>query len=242
VCRELQEADRRGAKLSGVSGEDTPEEDGPGLRVVLTAVEEGLSDAWERFCGDLPFVAVHRGSIFDVTCDAVVSPANSFGFMDGGIDMAYSERWGWGVQGRLQRAIREKHHGELLVGQAEIVETGDAALPYVITAPTMRVPMVLRESVNPYLAARAVFLLWKHAIMPVGPDAGRPISEVIRAVAFPGLGTGIGRVGPNTCARQVRQAIDDVLLDRYKFPAHWAQAENRHIDLFGGNWRSLQHG
>ena len=27
--------------------------------------------------------------------DAIVSPANSFGFMDGGIDMVYSKRFGW---------------------------------------------------------------------------------------------------------------------------------------------------
>jgi len=27
--------------------------------------------------------------------DFQVSPANSFGFMDGGIDMAYSSRFGW---------------------------------------------------------------------------------------------------------------------------------------------------
>ncbi len=30
----------------------------------------------------------------DVKCDAVVSPANSFGFMDGGIDLIYSHRFG----------------------------------------------------------------------------------------------------------------------------------------------------
>ena len=40
--------------------------------------------------------------------------------------------------------IRTRHHGELLVGAAEIVETGDEAFPYIIAAPTMRVPHVLR--------------------------------------------------------------------------------------------------
>ena len=57
------------------------------MNIVLTSVEDALADAWERFCGDLPFVSVHRGSIFDLSCDAVVSPANSYGFMDGGIDI-----------------------------------------------------------------------------------------------------------------------------------------------------------
>src|SRR3954464_408677 len=129
------------------------------INVVLAAVEAELADAWERFCGDLQGVRVHRGSILDVHCEAVVSPANSFGFMDGGIDHLYSHHFGWQVQRRLQEAIRPRPHGELLVGQAEIVPTDDARIPFVIAAPTMRVPMILRETVNPYLAARAVLLL-----------------------------------------------------------------------------------
>lgn len=52
--------------------------------IVLAAVESPLADAWERFCGDLPFVTVHRGSILDVACDAVVSPANSLSIGAGG--------------------------------------------------------------------------------------------------------------------------------------------------------------
>jgi hypothetical protein len=71
------------------------------------------------------------------------------------------------------------------------------------------------------------------------PD-GRAISDVVKTVAFPGLGTGVGRMGPNTCAYQVRAAIDDVLLGRARFPASWLQAENRHVDLFGGGHRSVR--
>jgi hypothetical protein len=60
------------------------------MNIVLAAIEPPLADAWERYCGDLESVTVRRGSILEVECDAVVSPANSFGFMDGGIDMLYS--------------------------------------------------------------------------------------------------------------------------------------------------------
>jgi O-acetyl-ADP-ribose deacetylase (regulator of RNase III) len=207
------------------------------MNLVLCAVEPPLAEAWRQFCGDLPFVSVHEGSIFDVECDAVVSPANSFGFMDGGIDLLYSRHFGWGVQARLQAAIRERHHGELLVGAAEIVETGDADIPYLIAAPTMRVPMVLRDSVNPYLAARAALLLVKHGTMP---NSG-PVSEVVRTVAFPGLGTGVGQVGSATCARQVRAAIDEVLLQTEPFPATWREAQLRHQSLYTDRFRDLQY-
>ena len=119
------------------------------MRIVLAAVEESLARAWETFCGDLPDVTVHRGSILEVECDAVVSPANSFGFMDGGVDALYLEHFGADIQLRVRRAIYERRHGELVVGQAEIVETDHASIPYLIAAPTMRVPMIFREFVNP---------------------------------------------------------------------------------------------
>ena len=210
------------------------------MNIILTSVEQGLADAWERWGGDLPFVTVHRGSIFDLSCDAVVSPANSFGFMDGGIDMLYTQHFGWGVQERLQEAIREDHAGELLVGAAEIVETGDSDLPFLVAAPTMRVPTILCDSVNPYLAARAALLLVTHGTFTRGTYTGERIADFVDTLAFPGLGTGVGRVGPETCARQVRAAIDNVLLGREVFPASWVDAQHRHQGLYTDRVRDLQ--
>src|SRR5262245_55554251 len=202
------------------------------MNIVLTAREADLADAWERHCGYLDGVRVHRGSILDVPCDAVVSPANSFGFMDGGIDLVYSRHFGWHVQERLQTVIRDRHHGELLVGAAEVVETGDARIPFVIAAPTMRVPMVLRDTVNPYLAARAVMRLVRHGRFADGMFAGQPINSAVSTVAFPVLGTGVGQVSPDVCARQVRSAIEEVVLGRGDFPRTWSEAQSRHQLLY----------
>lgn len=213
------------------------------MNVILTALEldRALGDAWERHCGDLPGVTVVRGSILSLAVDAVVSPANSFGFMDGGVDRAYSNTFGWDVQARLQRAIRERHHGELVVGTAEIVETGEPRIPYLISAPTMRVPTMLRDSVNPYLAARAALLLVAHGVFAEGPRAGEPVASAVETVAFPGLGTGVGRVPPDVCARQVRAAIEEVLLGRSRFPDSWADAQERHQLLYRDRVTDLQY-
>ena len=64
------------------------------MKLILSATETSLSDAWEKSCGDLDFVEIQRGSILEVDCDALVSPANSFGFMDGGIDALYMDYFG----------------------------------------------------------------------------------------------------------------------------------------------------
>jgi O-acetyl-ADP-ribose deacetylase (regulator of RNase III) len=160
--------------------------------------------------------------------------------MDGGIDLRYSHHFGWEVQDRLQELIRTRHHGELLVGTAEVVETGNLQIPFVIAAPTMRVPMILGESVHPYLAARAVFLLIQHGVVPAGALAGEQIAKVVTSVAFPGLGTGVGRVNPDSCARQVRAAIEEVVLGQGTFPRTWADAQRRHQLLYTDRVRDLQ--
>ena len=210
------------------------------MKIVLTGIEPDLLSAWKKWCGDLENVEVLAGSIFDAPCDAVVSPANSFGFMDGGLDLLLSRFFGWHVQDELQRLIREQHGGELLVGTAEIVPTQHERIPFLISAPTMRVPMILRDTINPYLAARAVLLLIQSGTFRSGEHAGRPVREVVRSVAFPGLGTGVGQVGPDVCAHQVRTAIEDVVLHTRGFPATWAQAQARHQQLYTDRVRDLQ--
>jgi len=211
------------------------------MEIILAAVDDPLAHAWGQFCGDIEGITIYRGSILDVACDAVVSPANSFGFMDGGIDALYLDYFGPDIQMRVRRLIYERHHGELVVGAADIVETSDERIPYLIVAPTMRVPMALHESVNPYLAARAALLLVLYGLFPAGERQGQRVADHVTTIAFPGLGTGVGRIGANTCARQVRAAIDDVVLGQYTMPQSWAEASERHQLLYTDRPRRLQH-
>jgi hypothetical protein len=66
-----------------------------GMQFILAATEPLLADAWHKAFQGVENVQIHQGSIFDVSADALVSPANSFGFMDGGIDAQYSQAFGW---------------------------------------------------------------------------------------------------------------------------------------------------
>ena len=117
--------------------------------------------------------------------------------------------------------IIEKYNGELLVGQAELIETGNDEIPFCISAPTMRVPMLLIDSPNVYLATRAVFLLLKK-------------ESRIQTITLSGLGTGVGKVPYNICARQMRKAYDDVFGSNIlnKFPTNWEEAQMNHNNLF----------
>ncbi len=65
------------------------------MKIILVDTNQAVVEAWRA----VGLEEAHCGSIFDYPAVAIVSPANSFGFMDGGIDLAYSERFGWGSAG-----------------------------------------------------------------------------------------------------------------------------------------------
>jgi O-acetyl-ADP-ribose deacetylase (regulator of RNase III) len=198
------------AETAGTTTGENDEPVPPG--VVLCAVEEPMARAWENATDGRTDVWVHRGSTLDVPAQAVISPANSYGWMRGGIDAVYAQTFP-GVEQRVRSAVLAYHGGELPVGQALIVPTGMMSPAWLISAPTMREPgeLLPPDTVHPYLAARAVFRLWRDGRLE---DDERPVREVVRMLALPGLGTGVGGVAPETCARQVMAAWDEVFRPR----------------------------
>jgi O-acetyl-ADP-ribose deacetylase (regulator of RNase III) len=104
------------------------------------------------------------------------------------------------------------HGGELPIGEAVIVPTGETAPAWLISAPTMRKPgeRLPEDTVHPYLAARAVFLEWRDGRLEHGID----VRQAVDTIVMPGLGTGVGGVAPETCARQVAAAWEEVFGSR----------------------------
>jgi len=191
------------------------------MRWLLIHREMPLGDAWRRHFGTQPDVEIVQADICTVACDAVVSPANGFGFMDGGLDLALSQRFGWSLQHDVQRAIAQRPMGELLVGEAVVVATRDAGVPWLIAAPTMRVPMRLRQSVNAYLAMKAILLTaLRHDQVPG-----------IASVAIPGLGTGVGALPYDTAAMQMWLAYSEVVQGGVSYPRDFGEAQKRHVAL-----------
>jgi O-acetyl-ADP-ribose deacetylase (regulator of RNase III) len=154
----------------------------------LRDLNADLVAAWREAFADLGNVEVSQGDILELEADAIVSPANSFGDMDGGIDLTYARHFGHEIEGRLQEQINQHHHGELPVGQALVLATQHKAIPYMVSAPTMRVPSSIPRTVNVYLAMRA-------ALIAVQEHNKRSV-RTIESLLVPGLGTGIGEMPP----------------------------------------------
>lgn len=187
-------------------------------------INSDLTQAWKQVFQDVEQVTVINDSIFDHPSDALVSPANSFGYMNGGIDFSISKHLGWHVEKTLQQKIRSEYHGELLVGQATLVETQHSDFPYLISAPTMRTPTTIWRTPNVYLATKAILTLVQY-----GTTAdGEPIRNKINRVAIPGLGTGVGQMPPLVAARQMRLAWEDVMKEKFKTKEAWKELQSNY--------------
>jgi O-acetyl-ADP-ribose deacetylase (regulator of RNase III) len=173
------------------------------VKLYLIDSSSDLTHEWQEQFGDCPAVEVLSGDYFQTPADAMVSPANSFGIMDGGLDLAIRNQLGLAVERKLQEVIVAKYHGELPVGCAEIIETNDERWKYLISAPTMRIPESIRFTINPYLAFRAILLAIQNF------NRANDSSKIDSCVCS-GLGTGVGGVSPATCARQMRAAYQNM--------------------------------
>src|SRR5207248_10993213 len=85
-------------------------------RIFLIDRSQPLVDRWREQFADCPGVEAIAGDYFHRPADALVSPANSFGIMDGGLDLAIRDQLGFAVQTKVQEVIVERHHGELPIG------------------------------------------------------------------------------------------------------------------------------
>lgn len=174
---------------------------GATIEIILRDRNQDLVDAWKIFFRNTD-VKIGMGDIFDVSAEALVSPANAGGFLNGGIDQVYTNKFGKQLQDTLQKYLMEHYFGELPVGQAVCVPIGiDSDFKYLISAPTMHVPMSIAGTINAYLAFRAALKTAKE--------------QNIKSILCPGLGTNVGRMAPDIAACQMRQAYRVIVEGKY---------------------------
>lgn len=196
------------------------------MKIQLIDYNEGLCSEWRKEFEGCEDVEVTCGNFFEVYTDCFVSPANSFAFLNGGIDdhiRKYYKKNNVDIQRTVHDVIVNKFDGELLVGQSVYFPINNFISkhrsPDLIVAPTMRVPMKLpHDTVNVYLAMRAILLKLKEL---------QNFSRV-RSISISGLGTGIGQLPYSVCARQMKMAYSDFWIGKNYFPKTWMEAQDKH--------------
>ncbi|HDI01182.1 MAG TPA: macro domain-containing protein [Candidatus Bathyarchaeota archaeon] len=138
-------------------------------------------------------IRVLRGDITawasDIRPSAIVNPANSLMLMGGGVAGAIRRAGGAEIEEEARR------HAPVPVGQAIATGAGRLAVDYVIHAPTMEQPAMRTTSEKVLLATRAA--------LRCAEEKG------IRAIAFPGMGTGVGGLSPGEAAEVMMKALKE---------------------------------
>jgi len=132
-------------------------------------------------------IEICRGSLVEAEADAIVNPANGQGRMGGGVAGAIKRAAGQEVE---QEAMRQ---APIPVGSAVATSGGKLKYAMILHAPTMAAPGEAIPVENVRKATRAALLL---------ADQGE-----VRTLAFPGMGTGVGRVSPAEAARVMIEEI-----------------------------------
>ena len=175
------------------------------IATVLSNVFEGMQE-----------VEVLHGNILKIWADAVVSPANSFGDMGGGLDKTIDIFYKRQAQQRVINEIRENYLGELPVGKAITLKMDSLQLPYLIVAPTMRIPGKLHNSINAYLAMRAILV---ELIMQ-----NKNGNNNMKHIVIPALCTGVGGMPYQEAAEQMLAAYNNIMLSGWMDVKHPAMA------------------
>jgi len=143
------------------------------------------------------------------TVTVFVSPANSYGFMDGGIDAIYSKMFP-GIEKQVQQEIAKiSNEKGTLSSPMSILPVGSALITPItnanaktdnlrlICAPTMEIPHNLKNHHdNVYYAMIAILKVCERL-------------TTTDVVAIPGLGTGVGGLSGKESATEMLRAIYD---------------------------------
>ena len=178
------------------------------LNITLCDIKPDIVAAWAREFQGYGAVEIIEGSLLETDGPALVCPANSFGDMGGGLDKIVDDYFGGAAQSALMKTIRQQFWGELPVGVAVVIPMQHRRFPFLIAAPTMRIPGGIENTINAYLAMRAVLV----AIFRHNQTSEQPIC----GVAISGLGTGVGGIGADECAQQMRVAYDNIVRGGWK--------------------------
>jgi len=132
-------------------------------------------------------VKVVVGDITEFQGDAIVNPANSYGYMGGGVALAIKLRGGKVIE---EEAVKQ---APIPIGSAVVTTGGSLKVRAIIHAPTVVRPGDRSSPENVYRATRAAL--------------EKAVERGFKSVAFPLMGAGVGGLPPKEAARAMYSAI-----------------------------------
>ena len=175
------------------------------MKLQLVSLDRAFIEAANDLFGDKAAVACCDIAYVPREGVAFVSPANSLGFMDGGIDMVLSRTMFPTCERQLKKMIADLGHKTTLgrpylrVGSAIWFMVGPKT--GFIAAPTMFLPHDVADTQNAYWAFIAALVAMDRIEKATG--------GAVHTLVCTSLCCGVGRMDPEQAAIQMRRAWDD---------------------------------
>lgn len=129
---------------------------------------------------------------YNIEC--IVSPANSFGIMDGGYDLAITNYFGKELQNKVQNYIIENYYGEQPIGTSFIIDINEKQK--LIHTPTMRIPSKIKDERIIYQCMRTTLITAKQ--------------NNVENILIPMFGSLTGGIHPRIVAKMMRYAYEQI--------------------------------
>ena len=168
------------------------------MKIYLLDKNQRMTEYWKIYFSndkDVEIVCMDFfASMYSHDVECIVSPANSFGLMDGGYDLAITNYFGSSLMKEVQKYIIENYNGEQPVGTAFIIDIPNKKQKLIHT-PTMRTPSAIRDPMVVYFAMRETLRIAK--------------KNNVESIVIPAFGGSCGELDYNIIAKMMKIAFDE---------------------------------
>lgn len=196
------------------------------MQIYLLDFNEKMVDAWKKHfhpifddVAPVEFVQSDFGTFMEKhesDIDAVVSPANAYGLMDGGYDGALTKYFGNGLQLMVQKKIVQELYGEQPVGTSISFKIPCRNVRLIHT-PTMRTPSEIKDPTIIYQCMRTTLM--------------EALNNNCKSVVIPAFGGSVGRVEPDIIAKMMYRAYLQIFDEKGREAINWGIAYEQCVAL-----------
>ena len=176
--------------------------------------EEWIDSIKEHF-KNIPLVIFDKCDIRTIPTEntCFVSPANSLGFMDGGIDLVLSREIMPGIEQKVKKRIRElgiiSSMGRSYLPIGSVITVPHDLNTFLIVTPTMFLPHDVSETHNAYWSFYAALKMWQKICV----QKNTKFNLVVTAHCC-----GYGKMSGEESALQMKRAYDDFIHEKGAVP------------------------
>lgn len=186
---------------------------------ILFDLDDELIREWQNRFGELTDFKIVKSDVRKlenhIKIDYYVSPANSYGYMDGGIDETYMKMFP-DIQSQVRETIHKYRIWDLNRGL--FLPIGSTIkVNQILCCPTMIAPEKIYQNgiypANVYFAFLSILFY--------------SLTEPDKNIAIPGLGTGTGYIPPDLCAKEMFDAYNHFLEVKPRLLKALSQAKSK---------------